>query len=90
MVHNVRKNFHQSMVELTSGSCWRDVYVQVSKTLTAQRELLDALADNLSGQGGMHDENTIAGDPGQTSYVISSTSKRAGAGSSKDKNEAAS
>ena len=44
-----------------------DAYVQIWKMLTAQRELLDALVDNLSVQGRMHDENTIAGDSVQTS-----------------------
>jgi hypothetical protein len=43
-----------------------DACVRVRETLTAPCEMLDALAGNLSGQGGMHDENTIAGDPGQT------------------------
>src|SRR6266567_7212318 len=88
MVHNLRKHFHQSMVGMASGSCWRMPLSRFGRC--SQRELLDALADNLSVQGGMHDENTIAGDPGQTSYRISSTSKRAEARSSKDKYEAAS
>src|SRR5262249_53054946 len=51
---------------------------------------LDALTGNLSGQGGMHDENTIAGQPCQTSSMMSSPSTSAGARSSTDKNEATS
>src|SRR6266568_8459353 len=56
MLHKVRKNFHQNIVGVASGSCWRMPLSRCVKMLTAQRELLDALADNLSVQGGMHDE----------------------------------
>jgi hypothetical protein len=65
-----------------------DASVQGWETLTAQRALEDALADNLSGQGGMHDENTIAGDLDQTSSMMSSPSTRAGERSSNNTYEA--